>query len=140
MKMIMKLLFLLVGTSAIIFIYKEELLKLKDNQSKSEIISSAFEDDMKFLKERKFLPAIWDDLKEVSYTGSTPAASQWLAESKPFIKLKPDGKYQLEYILIDDNDAALVQLNITDIQSGNKVWELNRVYPLGDNTITHNND
>lgn len=136
MKTILKLVLLLIGVSFVLFFYKE---KLDKPDTIGAVISRQFEDDMHFLKERKFLPTMWNDLKEIHLSPTSASTTQWLKESQPRIETHPDGKYSLEYVLIDDKEAVMVQLNITDLQSKNKVWELSRIYSLTGEDLPENN-
>jgi hypothetical protein len=135
MKNFFKTLFLLLGISSVAYIIYQQTIVL---DTPGKIFAKKFEDDMTFLHQNGHLPKMWDNLKEVKFVTPSKAAANWLAQATPTIATINDGKYILEYVLIDDSEPAnqttiaLVQMSILEVVSNNKIWELTRIYSLDD--------
>jgi hypothetical protein len=135
MKAFLKFFFILVGIVCTIFIVYQQSIMLR---TPGEIFAKKFESDIDYLFQNNYLPKFWTELKEVNFVSTSKGSEQWLLEAKPKIHTEPNGKYSLEYVLIDDSEPdkqltiALVQMSVIEIASGNKIWELARVYSLDD--------
>jgi hypothetical protein len=135
MKRILKIIFVLLGLSSLAFIIFQETVCL---DTPGKIFSKKFEADVDFMLQNGHLPKVWNSIREVKFVATSKSAATWLAESKPTIAIIKDGKYILEYVLIDDSEPekqdtiALVQMSLIEVDSGNKIWELARIYSLDD--------
>lgn len=135
MRNLFKTFFILLGVSSLVFIiYQQTIVPMPPG----EIFAKKFESDIEQLHKNGGLPQAWDSLKEVKFVATSKGAEAWLAQAKPSIATLADGKYVLEYVLIDDSEpekqmtVALVQMSIMEVPSGNKIWELARLYSLDD--------
>lgn len=141
MKNFFKALFILLGVCSLAYIIFQQTIVL---DTPGKIFAKKFETDMEYLHQNGHLPKMWDELKEVKFVSPSKSSKAWLEQAEPKITTIPEGKYTLEYVLIDDSEPqtqktiALVQMSIFEIASGNKIWELARVYSLHDDELEDN--
>jgi hypothetical protein len=142
MKSFLKTLFVLIGVSSLAFIIYQQTIFL---DTPGKIFAKKFETDIEFMQQIGHLPQMWTSLKEVKFVTTSKGAENWLSQARPQISTTPDGKYILEYVLIDDSEpekqktVAMVQMSIMEAESGNKIWELARVYSLDDDDLDNDN-
>lgn len=135
MKSFLKFFFALLGIGCVLFIVYQQSIVLS---TPGEIFAKKFEADIEYLQQTGYLPKTWSNLKEVKFVSTSKGSESWLTQAKPYIVTIPDGKYSLEYVLIDDSEpekqltVALVQMSMFEVESGNKIWELTRIYSLDD--------
>jgi len=105
-----------------------------ESMSKIERLNYLWKRDMKMLKGSKHLHPGLKQIKEVEAFGGSDEAKKWLPDlTMPWKKLEK-GKYKLEVLLLEFNDNnqdhAVIQMNLVELESKNMVWELGRTYKL----------
>jgi hypothetical protein len=100
-----------------------------------EKLSTIWTEDIATLTKSKKLPKEWNEIKEVTVKTDNSPLHEWLPKIKPPIPTKINGRYRLEtffVLLLDGNRyGTVVEYDLIDISSSNKVWELGRTYKLG---------
>lgn len=101
---------------------------------KNKFITS-WQDDVRLLRKTKSLPNGWDHIREVEIKSDNSPAIEWGESMRPQLKIDPNGTYKLNVMVIhwiEKNEyGAIVQYSITDLKSGNTVWEISRTLHLG---------
>lgn len=101
---------------------------------------SLIEDDLDYLEKHQQLPKEWSSLKNVETIFTNPNVKKILENQLPKIKTLPTGQFKLEMIITDwvdqKDNGLIIQMNLINISSNNKIWELGRTYNLS-NLITN---
>jgi hypothetical protein len=101
----------------------------------SEKLSIVWSTDIKNLEKSKMLPPQWQDVKEVVVKTDNSPLLDWTAKLKPPISTNTNGHYRLEVffvLLLDGNRyGTVVEYDLIEISTKNKIWELGRTYKLG---------
>jgi hypothetical protein len=115
---------------------------LIDNDNSPRISSSTdfyakWEKDIEKLKAAGNLPPEWDRIEKVAYKESSERTQAWI-ENRPLglIRTKKDGDHYLTITLVDFADkekyGVIVQYELFNSKSQNKIWELGRTFVLED--------
>ena len=104
------------------------------SMSKVQRLNYLWKRDMNILKGSKHLHPGIKQVREFEAFAGSDGAKKWLPQLQvPWKKLEK-GKYKLEILLLDFNennqDHAVIQLNLVEIESENMIWELGRTYQL----------
>jgi hypothetical protein len=103
--------------------------------SPKEKFMSSWQDDVRLLRKKKALPAPWDHIREIEVRSDNSPAIDWVDSLKKQIKIDPNGTYKLNVMVIHwiekTKYGAIVQYSITDLKSGNTIWEISRTLHLG---------
>ena len=90
--------------------------------------------DLENLSYNRELPNEWNLIVEVKQISSDTTISNWVPESiiHNFFA-KKNGHFRLEYALIPEvpnyyNTRILIQFNLYDLKTENKIWEKIRIY------------
>jgi hypothetical protein len=101
---------------------------------KEKFIAS-WQDDVQLLQKTKNLPDAWHHIREVEIKSDNSPAADWVESLKPRIRIDPLGNYKLNIMVIHwiekNKYGAIIQYSITDLKSGNTVWEISRTLHLG---------
>lgn len=103
-----------------------------------ETFPATVSEDLKFLQQKKKLPAAWGDIQHIAYNFHSDLAKALMGRSKFNIPEAPTGghKLEIEFIDVPDEDDAtkitgmILQMSLIDLNSGNKVYELGRTYDI----------
>lgn len=95
-------------------------------------------EDLRFLQQKKKLPAAWGDIQHIAYNFHSDLAKALMGRQKFNIPEAPTGGHKLEIEFIDvpdENDATkitgmILQMSLIDLNSNNKVYELGRTYDI----------
>ncbi len=91
--------------------------------------------DLTQLEKAKKLPSQWNDIREVQVRSDNSPIQDWLPKIKVPISTNPNGRYRLEIFLIhwieNNKYGVVMEYNLIDLVTNNKVWEFGRTYPLG---------
>lgn len=91
--------------------------------------------DLAQLEKAQKLPSQWNDIREIQLRSDNSPIQEWLPQIKAPIQTNPNGRYRLEIFLIHWIEkykyGVVVEYNLIDLTSNNKVWEFGRTYPLG---------
>lgn len=100
-----------------------------------EKFMTSWKEDVNLLRKSKKLPAGWDHLRDVEIKSDNSAAIDWSANLKQQIPTDPNGTYKLGVMVIHwiegNKYGAIIQYSLTDLKSGNTVWEISRTLHLG---------
>lgn len=92
-------------------------------------------EDLHSLSLDKRLPKEWQSLRNVVVQINDPALSQWVEKINLPLKRNPAGTTRAEVSIMRWSDSpkygVLVQIELFDIRTKNKVFELNRNYHIG---------
>ena len=96
---------------------------------------SSWQEDVRLLKKKNALPASWDHIREVEVKSDNSPAIDWIESLKSQVKIDPNGTHKLNVLVIHwiekTKYGVIVQYSITDIKSGNTIWEISRTLHLG---------
>ena len=100
-----------------------------------EKFMTSWQEDLALLRKSKNLPAGWDHIQKVEIKSDSSAAIDWVQSLKPKIKIDSAGNYKLNIMVIHwiekNKYGAIVQYSMTDLKSGNLIWEISRTLHLG---------
>lgn len=96
-------------------------------------LSQAIREDLLNLERQKQLPIEWFDIAEEKTLPTSSLTSRWMAQVKTNVEIHKNGKYRLQEIIIgedpnSENSRLLIQYEIYEKASDNKVWEIVRIY------------
>lgn len=103
--------------------------------SPKEKFISSWQSDINALESAHKLPSPWKHIRQIEFKSDNSPAADWLDSLKKQFQLDPNGSYKLNVMVIHwiekNRYGAIVQYSITDLKSGNTIWELSRTLPLG---------
>ncbi|MCB0412334.1 MAG: hypothetical protein KDD22_07400 [Bdellovibrionales bacterium] len=93
-----------------------------------------WERDLKTLEAHHKLPNGFFHLREVKLKGATPLTHKWLKKTGSPLRLDPQGQFSLEVLMLhwmeNNTLGVVIQYNLTDLKTGDMVWELGRTFTL----------
>ena len=135
LKLLLYIILILVLVNSIQF--KTEKIGNQNSSSKTfmnEKLLKVIKKDLKNLSYNRELPIEWNSIIAVKQIPSDFTISNWIPEKIVNNMIaKNNGHFRLEYALIpefpsNENTRLLIQFNLYDIRTGNKIWEKIRIY------------
>ncbi len=99
-------------------------------------LEKLWREDIEQLEKSGKLPSAWFDTGKIEMIGGTPETRQILQSISTPLKVKKNGQFGLELLIIvweDDHSRGTVfQYNLTNLKTGNTIWEMARTLMLSD--------
>lgn len=132
----------LIGLTIIIagsLIISQALLRLNGEKGESSVappkssLTLAIENDLSQLSQSGKLPIEWESIREEKITGTPSIKGELIKTTRTNVVLNKTGHYRLETTMLAENPEVkntriLVQFELFEINSENKVWETFRIY------------
>lgn len=115
------------------------VLSISKNPTESEILNNSLNNDLTNLENKKLLPKEWLLIKEININPQSETAKQWVISLQPKININKNGTLRLNLQILDGTDRSdnenpnttiLTQLDLIDLKTNNKIWEITRTYQL----------
>ncbi|MGE0763407.1 MAG: hypothetical protein AB7N80_09015 [Bdellovibrionales bacterium] len=119
------------ATLAVMFGQKYARFEFGDAEQRLQIL---WEQDVEKLSASGKLPKAWNEIKEIQLIPATDNAKLWLKNVRVPIRLKSDGGYKMEILVVsweeEKASGAIMQYNLVDLKTNNMIWELGRTFVL----------
>ena len=100
-----------------------------------EKFQQSWAEDIQLLEGSGKLPKEWKSIRSIKVEAANPPATDWSATALPPVQITSDGKYRLDVFVIHWLEGfrygVVIQYNLIDLQTQNKIWELGRTLKLG---------
>lgn len=107
-----------------------------ENMSDGQRLVQLVRSDLERLAQENLLPLELQNLSEVSLTSHSERAKEWIVEQNfnNIFKQSKEGKYNLQIDLLEwsegEKNGAILQFNLLENSTKNKIWEISRSYDL----------